>query len=738
MATTFQEKDEVLGAIPPTSVSSDLRRVTKPSRKKYDDEVACVTQEIQEKEAEIVSLQPFCNPVGQISDARQQREGLFEKKKKIDEEIASLSSVINEKRVELTRLQSNLQYRRESDIDSAIRNLEMKLKTAKFAKREERKIVGEIDYLNRSRKHLKGYSDAKTELSTLRDRQQLLRSERDALFRHLSSLRAQEDEVKAKSSEAKERIDALRADINRLYETKRSLGETFRSLSALYQQASEERRAEVRRRREQEKSDRIQAKRRDMEELVRSMEPYEKERHLCSTLLAYLTQLGGGGGAKGGGDCGSSGPDRTTPLTDPVLATALRDQPQLPGGSFLPRKKDREEAVPVECNGKGKKGRKRTAANKVRPVVLNPDLLSQFAHLCIQPPAHSGDVPAVRDKVKQLLEYYEGKAVCEKREFQPDSVPPAKDDSKSSPRGARSSSGGAPPLTLPQATPVAVEADGGSPLAPLSNSEGTGMSEDDEGTVEEGAEGLGPRLPDHPCLQPLPSSELCQSKPEEDEMEDNNDSEEDKGVSISLGCAEERETSCEQQLVSSTNGEQEIMSSTNGEQQIMSPANGEQEVISSTDGEQQEMSPANGEQEAISSADGEQQVMSPTNGGQQVLSSTDREQMMPPTSSEQEMVSPLNGEQGVISHSNDDHDQQEPETSECRKPDGEQAVSVAEVETANQVETVMEPPEEEIVPGEVHCSPVPCFTLSALQPDFLRLDSHGDSGIPSDESFGPQ
>ena len=42
-------------------------------------------------------LQPFCNPVTQLHDARQQREALFDKKRRADEEIASLSTLINEK-----------------------------------------------------------------------------------------------------------------------------------------------------------------------------------------------------------------------------------------------------------------------------------------------------------------------------------------------------------------------------------------------------------------------------------------------------------------------------------------------------------------------------------------------------------------------------------------------------------------------------------------------------------------
>ena len=90
--------------------------------------------------------------------ARAEKEGIGEERKKVDEGLTALNKQVDAKRDEVQRLRAGLPYLNEEHIQDQIKNLEYQLRKYNFKPAEEKKIIVEIDRLNRSKRLLKEHN----------------------------------------------------------------------------------------------------------------------------------------------------------------------------------------------------------------------------------------------------------------------------------------------------------------------------------------------------------------------------------------------------------------------------------------------------------------------------------------------------------------------------------------------------------------------------------------------------
>ncbi|WAR17935.1 hypothetical protein MAR_032529 [Mya arenaria] len=272
MAALEEEKDPTSGSdsLGSSMNTSDFRRVRAPNKKKYDEEKEELLKEIANKDAEMKSLAAISpeQHASQLRDLRDEREASVNKRKKIDTDLRLLNQEITKKMGQLSRTESNLHYKNEQRIDDTIRKLELQLNKQNFRLSEERRVVGEIDKLKRSKKHL---------------------------YRVITGLNKRDEELRRSSHDRKAKYETLKKELDQLHESKRQLFAEYKQCESEYHYELKQRKSRKRnesfRRQEEARKAKEEAWQKERLEFECQRQPYEDEINLCNTLIAYTQRF---------------------------------------------------------------------------------------------------------------------------------------------------------------------------------------------------------------------------------------------------------------------------------------------------------------------------------------------------------------------------------------------------------------------------------------------------------------
>ncbi|XP_064596678.1 uncharacterized protein LOC135463348 [Liolophura sinensis] len=389
-------------------LEESLKKMKPPNRKKFDEEIESILKIIREKEAEIkgTSGKPDDTKgqtLARLRAIRAEKEATIDQRKKIDISLKALNTEITKSMGALSRLQSNLHYKSEEKIEEAIRRLDYQLKNQNFRLSEEKKIVAEIDSLKRSKKVLSQFLAQKKEVDEMRAKQRKLREDREVdyprLYKQVSSLKSQEDDLRRKNSVNKSKNETVKKELDELYEQKRHLVSEFKKYEKEYYGLKDEvrkkQRQESLKKREEEKRAHVEAQQKELAEYESQKEPFEDEKLLCNTLITYLQRFLTT-------DLDPSAGDEASPSAPGGPAPAISHQ----DGMYVLLKKPDEELF-GGISRKGKKGSKKKKLPMHKPVTHTPQIFSQFSSLALSAPSNISEVPACLEKLQGRKEYYE-------------------------------------------------------------------------------------------------------------------------------------------------------------------------------------------------------------------------------------------------------------------------------------------------------------------------------------------
>ncbi|XP_062566204.1 trichohyalin-like isoform X2 [Saccostrea cucullata] len=391
-----------------------VKKVKPPNKKRFEEDLEQLSSRIRDLENEMKKLQP--SQKGDIASKRSEKIEIINTLKTIDTEIRALTADVTKRRAALDRLQANLVYKNEKKIDDAVGKLEYQLKRTNFKLSEEKKIVAEIDKLQRSKKVLVQYVAQKKEMDDVRERQRQLREERDRLQKVVNRIRIEEDSIRRSNHDRKLKLDQVKRELDEMHEIKRRMVQDYKALEKEYQDVKQEE-IKVKRQegfiKKQERRNTMESFQQDLEVYGTARKPFEDEVNLCNTLINYLKKF-------------NTASDETTEDTEPsprasgwsLIKAAISNE--LEDGKYVLLKKEEDEEFPDRrlrrCKRPSKKGRKQSV---MKSLTHPPQIFSQFASLNLNAPSNISEIPASLEQLEARKKYYEDGAQIKLRVYTP-------------------------------------------------------------------------------------------------------------------------------------------------------------------------------------------------------------------------------------------------------------------------------------------------------------------------------
>lgn len=413
-----------------------------PNRVKHEQQMEQLGGYIGKAEAERGSL---INRVrikrGQLGEVRESREHLNSDKPRVFDQLETLNKDVRMKGDLVQKLRSGLSYGRVDEIVEQIKKLELQLARNTFKLPEEKRLVGEIDRLKRSKRILIDYNNEKEELWRLREVQKVVREEREEWFKSGRELRGKEDQLRTDLRQMVEKMDECKKQAEELRAEKRALLDEYRSQENNFRRWQSEKRAEQKRKTEMERAQAAHEAAAELAELKATCEPFLKERQLCSALLQYCDRMtGNGSSASTPGDIqpdSLSGmflslpapPSRRrssgfstnsgcsshygTPLGCTPATTPISGSPPVSIDADKPgfyKKKDDTEIFFAGSRKKNKKGRSERRMSLKKGLTHTTETFLQFASLDLVPPPSTASVGEVTKQLREKLNKLEVQA----------------------------------------------------------------------------------------------------------------------------------------------------------------------------------------------------------------------------------------------------------------------------------------------------------------------------------------
>ncbi|XP_067933535.1 uncharacterized protein [Watersipora subatra] len=203
-------------------------KVCKPSRKTFERQCKQLAEEIRAVQIKLADTKAQLNELySRLHKLREERNAKFTEKSVVEDCVKDMSVNINKLTDNLSQLQSKLHYRDMQKLEDAIRTLQNHLDSRHFKHSEEKKIVAEIDKLNRSKKVVGVYLETQKELRELRTGQHGKRVDRDKLIKDIVAIRKQEEETRGKLTTIKSLESQLKTDAEELNQQKDLLKSEF-------------------------------------------------------------------------------------------------------------------------------------------------------------------------------------------------------------------------------------------------------------------------------------------------------------------------------------------------------------------------------------------------------------------------------------------------------------------------------------------------------------------------------
>ena len=151
------------------------------------------------------------------------------------------------------KLRSGLSSVSAEAIEQQVQRLEEQIRVGHFKLAEERRIVGEVNRLKRSRRGLAVYQKEREELEVMRGEQRVARSAREWWFGRSKEARGREEVKRGRLRVVVERLESVKRSLDELREEKRSLIADFQAQETGWRNHLEKKGEEARKREEEER-----------------------------------------------------------------------------------------------------------------------------------------------------------------------------------------------------------------------------------------------------------------------------------------------------------------------------------------------------------------------------------------------------------------------------------------------------------------------------------------------------
>ncbi|RDD44720.1 Uncharacterized protein C458.02c [Trichoplax sp. H2] len=417
--------------------ASKMRKLRPPNRKKFNDDIELLKEEIKEKEKRIKSIvKPLPQTssestakkdklINELAEIRNEKQNIVDRRRSTDEELKALNKQVAEKNNNITRLLAGLHhYKSQESIDDAIKKLEFQLQVQRLSLKEEKHLVATIDAMKRSKKTLKTYNLSQQALNEDRDKVKQIRQAKDACSKEISELKAKEDKIKETISslkiqnddariKAREKYaekDSLRKEIDDLYNKKRELTANFYKELNMYNKQSREMMKRSKDERSKRKEERELARQLAIKEYENSLLPFENEITTCSSLITYLQRTGSSVDVRSQDDVN----DAAGPKEDKISNS------EYPDGVFISKKSDDdEEFMTVTKKSNKKRARKNRKVVNTKRLNHHTEVFEQFLSLSLHAPATTAEIPQLMETLQGKLKHYKSEQDAEiaKREI---------------------------------------------------------------------------------------------------------------------------------------------------------------------------------------------------------------------------------------------------------------------------------------------------------------------------------
>ncbi|KZF25097.1 nuclear segregation protein [Xylona heveae TC161] len=350
---------------------------------------------------------------GELSNIRQQQQGLKSSKGNLQEKIKSLDATLKSRIAEQKAAKGRVNFKNVEEIDREIQSLEKQVDSGTMRLVDEKKALADISSLRKQRKGFAGFDEAQKGIDDIKGQIAELRKglddpEAKALSEKYSTIAKELDEIKANQNEAYKNLNALRDERTKLHAEQQ---EKYTALRAVKDQYYQQKKAfadyeheAYRQRKEKQKAERDayeKEKRRKVAErkLEEASEPaYLDEILSAEGLIRYFDPSSVGTQTAAGPGKFAAQAQRT------VDDSGIK-------GTALVKKDDREDTYFAGTGGKkGKKGKKGNNGSSPAPAAdklnLSIGIIEEFSKINVDPPMSQSDVAGVVEKLKEKLDHW--------------------------------------------------------------------------------------------------------------------------------------------------------------------------------------------------------------------------------------------------------------------------------------------------------------------------------------------
>ncbi|KAF8592402.1 hypothetical protein K439DRAFT_1378504 [Ramaria rubella] len=330
-------------------------------------------------------------------------------------ELKQIQEETRSKIKDLQNLARKLPARTMEELESRVRTLERRV-AGGMSLAEEKKTVGQINILERSRPGVECYQSLQAAVDENRTRADVLRGQLDSVPQALAEkidivrkelrvAQKERDEAFANRGDLYRKRDELHAQLFALREERRQAAEQFqRKRDAYWNEVIEARAQEAERTRAertaQEEQRRAEAQGRLLEKA--RAPAFAAQIHDCRSLLEYFSPKAEHSStivAPATQEKGQSSQQNLLPLGE-----------NHPGQDWVPlKKKGEEDAFFVGGKGKAKKARKKTSASTASSSKVSVPLgiMTTLVSLSIAPPTTAGDIARTIEDIHKKIEWFE-------------------------------------------------------------------------------------------------------------------------------------------------------------------------------------------------------------------------------------------------------------------------------------------------------------------------------------------
>mmetsp|Transcript_37155 Transcript_37155/g.54659 ORF Transcript_37155/g.54659 Transcript_37155/m.54659 type:complete len:564 (+) Transcript_37155:42-1733(+) len=411
-------------------LTKPLKRVEKPDKDGHEKQLLAIEEEIENLKKKKATLQTKIDKAWDsnsnsaaskerdaLSALRAKKSALINEKREIRDRLNAMKAKTEKLFDDRKAAKQTVKFTNPKDIEKELRRLQLRQETTSMSLQDEKKLIKEMDFLEKSKKTVASMEDKEVELQNSKE-------QRKAIYDEITSKDKEIDAVQAEITEKTKVVTSLseketnnRGEIDGLFKERETLNEEIKSkhqekntLKSAFRVANNEwysyQRAlraqkkiqyeEERKRREEEKAEYL--KKLEEEELKKI--PYEEEQALCEYLANYLTVTYLEPLEKASDDAtatnGNSKKDVIAVTDDPFA-------------NMKPMKKKNDEAFLQMGNGKKprqRKSKQNKKFNKQAPFKLNMDTFGQFGLIGLTPPVTLEEVPKSVEELVAKKQWY--------------------------------------------------------------------------------------------------------------------------------------------------------------------------------------------------------------------------------------------------------------------------------------------------------------------------------------------